>query len=198
MAVQDFSEGVRPGGLTSGKEVQILLCYLLSALNAPVSKEQLEQVLLEEALVNYFSMAESLAALEEQELITLSDGVYTITEKGCTVGRTLADDVPRTVRDTAVRGLIRAQQYAAKKAEHRCEVVQTQDGQIAVHCSIGDDACSPLFQMQLYMPDALCANAAREAFIEHGSEVYKLMLAALTVNEGMARDALRELLKPEP
>lgn len=193
MSAMHFSEGVKPGGLTSGQEIRILLCYLLANTSVPITRAQLEDVLLGEELVNYFALAESLAQLREQELVEEGDDGYKITEKGRTVGQTLAQDVPRTIRDTAVRGMIRAQQYAAKAAVNKSEVLLDGNGRM-VHCSIGDQN-GALFDMQLYMPDELSAGAVRDQFIEHGDIVYKLVLTAMTGNEQLARQALDELLK---
>ncbi len=194
MGSQLFTEGVKPGGLTTGTEIRILLCYLMDSVGAPVRREELEEVLLGEELANYFAMADSLSQLIEQGLVAESDAGYTVTESGKTVARTLADDLPRTIRDTAVRGVIRAQQYAARAAVHKSEVVSGPGGR-AVHCAIEDDA-GPLFRMELYMPDELTAAAVREQFIEKGDEVYKLVLAALTDNRSLAEKALLRLKNP--
>lgn len=185
-----FSEGVRPGGLTSSTEIRILLCYLLDHVGTPVSREQIEESLLGESLVNYFAMADSLAQLCSQGLLRCEDSMYTVTDEGRTVGRTLAANVPRTIRDAAVRGVIRAQQYAAKAAAHRSEVVKSVDGKSRhVRCSIGDDTGS-LLLLELYMPDELSAEAVRDKFIQSGDEVYKLVLASLTGNRELAQKAL--------
>lgn len=194
MSDQSFTEGVKPGGITTGTHTRILLCYLLDSIDAPVRHEQLEEVLLGEELTNYFVMTESLSQLAKQGLIAESDVGYTVTDSGKTVARTLAEDVPRTVRDTAVRGVIRAQQFAAKADVHKSEVVKEEHGRI-VQCSIGDET-GPLFKMELYMPDDLSADSVRNQFIENGDEVYKLVLAALTDNRAMAERALLHLKKP--
>lgn len=187
----DFTEGVRPGGLTGGTEIRILLCYILSSVNSPVTKLQLEEVLLGEELVNYFALAESLALIKEQKLVTENEEGFVITEAGRTVGQTLAKDVPATVRDTAVRGLVRAQQYAAKKANHKSEITSGEIGR-HVNCSI-DDGTGCLFSMSVYMPDELTADVVKQGFIENGDTVYKLVLAALTGNRTLASDALKSL-----
>lgn len=195
MSNQPFAEGVKPGGLTTGPEIRILLCYLLDSVNTPVSRQQLEDVVLGEELANYFVMADSLAGVVEQGLVEQTEAGYRITPAGRTVGRTLADEVPRTVREAAVRGVIRAQQYAAKAAAHHSEISKNETG-LSVNCQIGDTA-GPLFQMQLYMPDELTASAVREKFISKGNEVYKLVLAALTDDRALAENALHHIGKSE-
>ena len=191
MAANSFAEGVRPGGLTTSTEIRILLCYLLDCINTPVTKQQIEHVLLNEELVNYFVLAESLALLHTQGLIQENEQGYTLTETGRTVGQTLADSVPQSIRDTAVRGVILAQQYAAKAATQQCEIRPVDNGRI-VRCSINDVA-GTLFQIDMYMPDTLTANAVYEKFVNNGNDVYKLMLAALTDNAELAQNSLVSL-----
>lgn len=191
MLSQTFAEGVKPGGLTTGTEIRILLCYLLDSVPPPVSRAQIEEVLLGEELVNYFGLAESMAQLIQQGLVTGDDSGYTITDAGRTVAQNLADDVPRTVKEAAVRGVIQAQQYAANMAAHHTKIDKLPNGRV-VHCAIGDET-GPLFQMDLYMPDDLSANAVKNCFVEKGDEVYKLVLAALTGNQALAKKVLEEL-----
>ena len=186
-----FTEGVKPGGLTTGTEIRILLCYVLDNIPDPVSRQQLEDVLLGEELANYFVMAESLSLLQEQNLVTEEDGFLHITPQGRSVASTLGDDLPRSVREVAVNSIIRAQQFAARAAAYHSEISETDSGRL-VHCSIGDDT-GPLFQMDLYMPDESTAKAVQKKFIEGGDEVYKLLLAALTNNRTLAEKALQKL-----
>lgn len=186
-----FTEGVRPGGLTTGTEIRILLCYLLASVTEPVTRQQLEDVLLGEELANYFAMAESLAQIVEQGLVVEKNNLYSITDSGRTVANTLADELPRTVRDAAVNGVVRAQQFAARAAAYHSQVRDIENGHI-VTCSIGDEN-EPLFRMEIYMPDELTAQQVRTKFIEGGDQVYKLVLAALTDNRTQVENALETL-----
>lgn len=186
-----FNEGVRPGGLTSSTEIRILLCYLLDSIEHPVSRQQIEEVLLGEELVNYFVLAEGLGQLLQQKLVAEKDGLFFITDAGRTVGRDLAKDIPKTVREAAVRGVIRAQHYAAKAAVNNSTIQKTGQG-YQVLCSIGD-AKGKLFGLELYMPDELTAQTVRQSFIEGGDEVYKLVLAALTGDTQLAAKTITSL-----
>ena len=53
---------------------------------------------MEEALVNYFEIGSCLDDITRQQLVTLTKGSYTITEKGRKVAQELAYDLPRSVR----------------------------------------------------------------------------------------------------
>ncbi len=188
---QLFTEGVKPGGLTGSLEIRILLCYILDSVEPPVPRDMLSEVLVGEELANYFAMADGIGQLLEQALVTENETGLTITEAGKTVARTLYDEVPRTVRDTAVRGVIRAQQLLANSAAYKAEVVKLENGRL-VKCAIDDEA-GPLFGLDLYMPDDLTADAVKTAFTEKGDTIYKLVLAALTGNKPLAERTLGQL-----
>ena len=101
-----FTAGVRPGGLTDDTQIRMLLCYLVKVAG-PVKRETMQGALLQEQLVNYFEFADALAEVEKQQLVTVDeDGRYTITRRGTTVADTLAYDLPRTVRESAIRAVM--------------------------------------------------------------------------------------------
>ena len=70
---------------------------------------------MEEALVNYFEIGSCLDDITRQQLVTLTKGSYTITEKGRKVAQELAYDLPRSVRERAVAAVLRCQTWAARK-----------------------------------------------------------------------------------
>ena len=103
-----FTAGVRPGGLTSSTEIRLLLCYLVKNAG-PITRQEIENALMEEALVNYFEIGSCLDDITKQELVTLTGDSYAITDKGRKVAQELAYDLPRTVRERAVAAVLRCQ-----------------------------------------------------------------------------------------
>ena len=82
MAANDaFTAGVRPGGLTNSTEIRLLLCYLVKNAG-PITRTEIENALMEEALVNYFEIGSCLDDITRQQLVTVDGDRYTITDKG--------------------------------------------------------------------------------------------------------------------
>ncbi len=191
MAGNAFTFGVKPGGLTDSAQVRILLCYLIKTA-APLSRQDIENALLSEQLVNYFELSASLADLESQGLVEVDpEGGYHITAKGLSVTDELGFDLlPRSVRETAVRAVIRAQQWVRKAAQHQTEITKTEQGYV-VHCSI-NELGSEVFGLSFTLPDPLTAEMVKNAFIEKGSDIYALLLEALTT------DSPEEAPEPSP
>ena len=167
-----------PGGLTDDTQIRMLLCYLVKVAG-PVKRETMQGALLQEQLVNYFEFADALAEVEKQQLVTVDeDGRYTITRRGTTVADTLAYDLPRTVRESAIRAVMQIRSWRHRAASNRA-VVQEKDGQFSVVCSIADMG-SDVFRMELAMPDKLTAEMIKNNFIAHGSDIFPKLLNALT------------------
>ena len=177
MANGAFTGGVKPGGLTSTTEVRNLLCYVIRRVS-PLSREALENALVGEELVNYFELVGCLDDLIERGLVTEQNDMYAITPSGEAVADTLYRDLPRTVRESAVRAVIRAQSWLRKEAQHKAEILE-KDGAFEVQCSI-EEMGHNVFSLTFSMPDVLSAEMIKKQFIARGSEVYAQLLQALT------------------
>ena len=173
-----FTAGVKPGGLTDDTQIRILLCYLVKTAG-PLTRDTLQGALLQEQLVNYFEFADALVDVEKQQLVAQDEsGLYSITEKGSTVADTLALDLPRTVRESAIRAVMQIQSWRHKAAMNRARV-EEEDGEYTVSCAIGDLG-SDVFRLQLAMPDKLTAETIKNNFTAHGSEIYSKVMDMLT------------------
>lgn len=172
-----FTAGVKPGGLTSDTEIRILLCYLVKTA-APLTRDAMQGALLQEQLVNYFEFVNALDELEDQQLIKSTEKGYVITEKGAVVASTLAYDLPRSVRESAVRAVIRIQSWVHKAAQNKARIQRDGD-EYRVICTI-EDMGRDSFQIQLSMPDRLTAEMVKNRFISKGSLVYSQLLNLLT------------------
>ncbi len=178
MPREAFTAGVKPGGLTTTTQIRILLCYVIRTVAHPLSRAELEQAMLEKELVNYFELADCLSDLETQELVTVEDERYHITEKGRQVADLLLTDLPRSIREQAVQAAVLAQQWARKAAENKAVVLPAAGGYL-LDCHI-QELGQDVFHLSILLPDKATAESAKDAFIEKGADFYKVMLAALS------------------
>lgn len=179
MSARDaFTAGVKPGGLTSSTEIRLLLCYLVKVAG-PITRQALEDALLEEQLVNYFEIGSCLDDIERQQLVTCTDSTYAITDKGCGVISELEYDLPRSVREVAVTAALRAQRWAQKEASYDARITQRADGRFRVRCRIRG-LSADAFQLDLIMPDRPTAELVKKRFVLRGSEVYELLINKLS------------------
>lgn len=146
---------------------------VLSGKNAgPIARQEIENALMEEALVNYFEIGSCLDDITRQQLVTVQDNVYSITDKGRKVAQELAYDLPRSVRERAVAAVLRCQTWARKEAKYSASITEKPDGHCSVRCTVKglDEA---LFCLDLGTPDRLSAELVKKQFILKGNEIYQ-------------------------
>ena len=67
-----FLKNDEPGSLSDIYEIKILICYLLSCIEKPLSKEQVNYVFQFNSIVNYFSFCQALKELIDTCLLYTS------------------------------------------------------------------------------------------------------------------------------
>lgn len=182
MAANDaFTAGVRPGGLTNSTEIRLLLCYLVKNAG-PITRTEIENALMEEALVNYFEIGSCLDDITRQSLVTLQNDRYAITEERPQGRRQeLAYDLPRSVREPG-RGAVflGPRPWARKEAWNTVPAfTEKADGHCSVRCTV-KALDQELFCLDLGTPDRLSAELVKKQFILKGNEIYQMLITKLT------------------
>ncbi len=187
-----FTGGVRPGGLTNSYEVNILICYLLSHAQAPLSFAQLSEATQWDGLVNYFELAQAVDRLEQDGHIVRSDAgggrmVFRLTPSGKTASETFAHQLPRSVRERSVAAAKQALQRERREKEILTEIEKMPDGyKMTLRMTdIGTD----LLGVSLFLPTAEDCRRVEQRFRSDPEQIYKSLLALLTGDSGIADDA---------
>ena len=84
MAKDTFSEGIAPGGLRDRADIKLLVCYLLKTLKKSLTRTQINEILGEYSVANYFEVNGAISELISAKQITseLVDGDELITITG--------------------------------------------------------------------------------------------------------------------
>ena len=182
-----FSAGVEPGGLWHKNDIRILLCYILSSVPGPLARQDLTQIIQEKGLANYFEVEDALASLVAQGNVKQDgEGCFTVTPAGTEIADSLDATLPLSVRDKALEAAFTLLAQARAQRENKVEIRQTQRGyQITCHISGGD---MDLMTVSLYVPDKDQAKLVKRRFYQDPENVYKVLLATLTGDAGLARD----------
>lgn len=186
-----LNAGVRLGGLTDRTEIKILLCYLLSALNRPITQNQLIECVCGQELVNYFEMQSALSHLIEQKFVTENSEGFSITREGREIAQQLESTVSATVKRYAYRMAVSLLQYEALKKQNKTSIYQSADGNYFLKCSIDDDNFS-IFSMEIPMPDEKTAKYAAQQFILNGGDIFKCVLGIITDTPSMYSEFLKD------
>ncbi len=192
MKQQAFTGGVGPGGLWNQNDIRILICYVLSSINSPLSGEDLGNIFQSKALANYFEVTDALAALEAQNHVRKTPSQrYEVTETGREIGESLDVTLPLSVRDKALEAAVVLLSRARLERENKVTLRPTERG-VQVNFRIADGEMT-LMDLSLYVPDMAQAQLVKENFYRDPGAIYQLLLAALTRDRDLAQETLEVL-----
>lgn len=181
MESQVFGAGTIPGSPTTANEIKTLLCLLLCELEEQVSFEQLNEILTEGRMVNYFDLVQNLDQLVESGHISRREieqtEFYTVEELGKKTARALYTSLPKSVRDRTIESGQRVLARHRRLQEVTAEIVQAEDG-FQVTLGIPDHG-TDLIALTVFAPTRTEAESIRRRFLNHPVFIYKSILALL-------------------
>ena len=186
-----FTGGIEPGGLRNKNEIRILICYLLSSVDNPLSKSDILNIIQDNGLANYFEVTDSLAELVEKGNIIASgenNELYSASKTARLIAKQLDKALPPVVRDKAVAAAINLLAKTRRERENKVEILKTERGyNVVCHISGGE---MDLMNFTLHVPDLYQANMVKNNFHQSPEYVYQMLLALVTNNREMAAGIL--------
>ena len=178
-----FSQGVAPGGLREKTEIKLLICYLLKTLKKPLTRTQINEILQEYRIANYFEVNTAISELvsNKQLLSSLTDGDEEITLTGraeLDVGL-LERDLPRSVKEKAIKSALKILRRERIEKESIVDVVALEHG---YHVSFTvKDMDTELLKLTVYVADESQIEIAKRNFYNNATEIYSGVISSLTV-----------------
>ena len=197
MEFDAFTGGINPGGLRNKNEIRILICYLLSSIDSPLSKEDIINIMQENALANYFEVTDALSELIEHNNITVDTitGLCTPEDSARMIAEQLDTALPASVRECAVSAAINLLARARLERENKVEISKTDHGYyVTCHISGGS---TELMSFKLYVPDLRQAKLVKKNFYQSPGQLYQVLLSLITKNKDLATDMLRQIIVPD-
>ena len=178
-----FTQGIAPGGLTTPQETRVLICYLLYSVKKPLSSSQINNIVSQDGLVNYFELSSCMAQLLESGHIVPKfnkddEDFYILTPLGEETAQKLEKMVPKSVRDKAVKAAIRLLARIDRDRSAKTEITPCGDG-FNVQLRLLDGE-SDLMEMTVFLPEKSQAESVCREFLGDPILVYKGVLALLT------------------
>ena len=179
---ETFTAGIRPGGLTEGREIRILICHILTELGEPMSFDEMTEAVLADGTANYFEFADALSELRETGCIVTfktEAGIneYTVTDKGKAAAKTLIGDLPFSIREKSARTAKDIILRRRLEKENLVTITKTEDG-YKIHIRVTDIG-TDLMDLSLFMPTREQALAVKEKFLGDPAGAYMGVLETL-------------------
>lgn len=184
MEFDAFDAGIELGGLRNRDDIRLLICYLLKSVEAPMTKQLLNEAMQEDGLANYFEVGQAIEELLKTGNITADildeEEVLSVTAKGREAAELLQTSLPRTVREKAVNSAIRLTTRAKIERENKIEVKKEENGGYTITFTLFDRD-TELMKLSVYVVDSLQLEQVKQNFIDDPVKVYSTIITSLTV-----------------
>ena len=184
MEQQAFSEGIAPGGLREQTEIKLLVCYLLKSLDRPLSRAQINEILQEYPIANYFEVNQAMSDLiKSGNLISELNGedeTMHLSPRARFDVAAIENSLPRSIREKAVRAAWVVLTRERIRRESKVEVTPDENGGYHVTFTVVD-VDTELMKLTIYVAEADQIETVKRNFFDHAVELYSDIIASLTV-----------------
>ena len=174
-----FSEGIEPGGLRSRTQIKLLLTFLVSRLQEPMSESKLLESLQLHGLANYFETSQAIEELIESGNLTRADSLVYLTPKGELSVDELSQELPKSVKETALADALKLQLLEKREGENTVDFQKTDNGYYVTFRV--NHKGETLMELSVYAADFEQAQQLKMNFLKDPSHVYSTVAAALFV-----------------
>ena len=185
MEQQSFSEGIAPGGLREQTEIKLLVCYLLKSLDRPLSRAQINEILQEYPIANYFEVNQAMSDLVKSgNLICELEGeeeMMSLSARARFDVAAIENSLPRAIREKAVRAAWAVLSRERIRRESKVEVAELEQGGFHVTFTVFDVGIE-LMKLTVYVAERDQIERVKRNFFDHAVELYSDIIASLTVD----------------
>ncbi len=189
-----FGEGVAPGGARTKNEIRTLLCYIFYSTGRPLTMDTVVAVLQQQALANYFEATaclDDLIRLGNLEFADEEKGLYRLTKNGEMIARQLESSLPLTMREKAYKYAMELLENQRVERENPVTVTPENEG-YRVTCTVSDGSID-LLRVSVFAANTEQARLIKKNFHKNPEGFYKTLIAMLSNNRDLARDALESI-----
>jgi len=174
-----FSEGIEPGGLRSRTQIKVLITFLVSKVREPMKDTMIIEALQIHGLANYFEVSQALDELMENGNLTSSDGFVYLTPKGSLSVDELSQELPISVKETALADALNLQLLEKRESENTVEINRTEKGYNVTFRVIHKE--DVLMELTVYAADFEQSQQLKHNFLKNPSRVYSTVVTSLFI-----------------
>lgn len=176
----------RLGFIHDMMDVKVLILYVMSRVNYPVTVQQIYELCYQDECLSYFDVCTAVPELVNSlHLQELEDGCYQITAKGRADGSLTQDSIAFSVRQRAENAVARFNRQIRRSSFVKTHILPRDNGDFSVVLSLDDDMGN-LMTLELMAPDQRQAVRLSRLFEKKAEAVYNLTMAELLDGEDEA------------
>ena len=173
----------RLGFIHDMMDVKVLILYVASRTNYPMTIQEIYEVCYVDDCLSYFDVCTAVPELVKSgHLLTVGEDRYEISPKGKEAGELTADSIAYTVKQKAENAVNRFNRQIRRSSMVRTQVVQRDGGDYSVIMSL-DDETGTLTTLELIAPNQRQAVRLSRLFDKKAEEIYNLTMTELLDDE---------------
>ena len=170
--------------LKEKNDIKIFILYLMRHVGYPLDFSNINDIVLQDGIVNYFDFAECFAELIDSRNIEElreegGETLYAITEQGKSVSDSLQSDLLMMIREKSLKSAIRLLDFQKKGLASKCGFEPLPDGRYEFNCRITEHK-SDIMNITLTVDNKKMLDRMLYNFRERPETVYRGLLSVLT------------------
>ncbi len=169
--------------LREKNDIKIFILYLMRHIGYPLEFSNINDIVLQDGIVNYFDFAECFSELTETGNIReLKDGAvtkYEVTEKGREVCDSLQSDIIQTIRERSLKSALRLLDFEKKGWTVKRSYTELDDGRYEFNCKVLEHK-KEYMNITLVVENRKALDRMIYNFDERPEVVYRGLMSVLT------------------
>jgi len=176
----------RLGFIHDMMDVKVLILYVMSRVNYPVTVQQIYELCYQDECLSYFDVCTAVPEMvNSRHLLELENDCYEITEKGKADGALTQDSIAFTVRQRAENAVARFNRQIRRSSFVKTQVIGRENGDFSVIMAL-DDEMGNLMTLELMAPNQRQAVRLTKLFEKKAEIIYNLTMSELLDDEDEA------------
>lgn len=178
----------RLGFIHDMMDVKVLILYVMSRVNYPVTVQQIYELCYQDECLSYFDVCTAVPEMVKSlHLNPLENDCYEITEKGKADGALTQDSIAFSVRQRAENAVSRFNRQIRRSSYVKTQVIPRDNGDYSVIMAL-DDEMGNLMTLELMAPNQRQAVRLGRLFEKKAEIIYNLTMTELLDDEDEAEE----------
>ena len=170
--------------LKEKNDIKIFILYLMRNIGYPLDFANINDIVVQDGVVNYFDFAECFAELIETGNISESEDengekLYSVTEQGKHVSDNLQSELFMMIREKSLKSALRLLDFKKRGSQIKCKSRPQADGSYLLDCSIIESK-EEVMKLTLKVDNKKQLDRMVYNFDQRPESVYKGFMAVLT------------------
>ncbi len=173
----------RLGFIHDMMDVKVLILFVMSRVNYPVSCQEIYELCYQDECLSYFDVCTAVPEMEKSgHLEALEADQYQITPKGRETCGLTEDSIAFTVKQKAENAVARFNRQIKRSSFVKTQILKREQGDFSVMMSL-DDEMGNLMTLELLAPDQRQAMRLAKLYENKAENVYNLIMTELLDEE---------------